>query len=407
MANTLLNSTIILNKSLEILHNNLTFTKCVNRQYDDQFKSTGTAGKPGTTLYVRKPVQHTVSSSVTLNLQDLVEQDIAIACATRCQDSFVFSTQDLTMNIDDFANRYLKTGMARIAAAIDAAGLALYKDVYNYVGTPGTTPASQQVYLDGGAVLDYNCCPRDGERYAVIDPSAQAKTVGGLASLFNNSSKISSQYDKGSMGDALGYGFRMDQLINTHTCGSRTGTILVDDLAGTYLTEGSTSLHIDGLGATTQTFKDGDIFTVAAVYDVNPETKDTLSTLKRFVVTADATAASSEVTLAISPAMYTSASGALQNISAMPANDAAVTVVGTASTGYPQNMLFHRDAFTLVTADLEMPKGVDFAARDVADGISMRIVRDYSIVNDTLPCRIDVLYGWTSLRPEWACRLWG
>jgi hypothetical protein len=119
------------------------------------------------------------------------------------------------------------------------------------------------------------------------------------------------------------------------------------------------------------------------------------------VVTA--ASAGGGVTLSISPAMY--ASGPFQNISAFPADDAAITVVGTASTAYGQSLLYHEDAFAFVSADLVLPKGVHFARRETFDGISMRVVSAYDINSDTLPLRFDVLYGYKTLRAQWACRL--
>jgi hypothetical protein len=130
--------------------------------------------------------------------------------------------------------------------------------------------------------------------------------------------------------------------------------------------------------------------------------------LARFVVTADAGA--SATTLNVSPALYST--GARQNVSAMPAENAPIrkresdesTAIGNAAD-YKISMGFHRDAFAFATADLVKPQGVHFCAREVFDGISMRIVRDYDINNDNLPCRIDVLYGYKTVRPELACRL--
>ena len=101
-------------------------------------------------------------------------------------------------------------------------------------------------------------------------------------------------------------------------------------------------------------------------------------------------------------------SGAGQNVTASPTNTGAVTKVGAgASELLNCSMVYHRDAFTFATADLVMPSGVDFAARQVLDGISMRIVRQYDINNDRLPTRIDVLYGYSVIRAPMAVRLWG
>jgi hypothetical protein len=193
----------------------------------------------------------------------------------------------------------------------------------------------------------------------------------------------------------------MSQNVPVHTCGSRSGTILVDGAPD----EGSSTLHVDGLGGATQTFKAGDVFTVAGVYSVNPDTKQSTGSLQQFVVTADATAGSSEVDLTVSPALISD--GAYQTISALPANDAAVTVVGTASTAYPQNMGFHKEAFTFASANLEMPSDVSFKSQMAVDGVNMRILRQYDINNSNHPCRIDIFFGSLAQRPSMACRVIG
>jgi hypothetical protein len=108
----------------------------------------------------------------------------------------------------------------------------------------------------------------------------------------------------------------------------------------------------------------------------------------------------------VSPAIFTS-SKALATVDSFPQSGAVVTVLGAASTAYPQNLIYHKDAITFATADLLLPQGVDMASRQVHNGISMRIVRQYDINNDRMPCRIDVLYGFGVIRAPQAARLWG
>lgn len=407
MANTLLTPTAITREALRILHNNLCFVREIDKQHDGKVEFGGQ--KSGGSIQIRKPPQYTVRTGTAINVQDSTETQTTLSINTQKGVDLEFTAQDLTLSIDDFSKRFIMPAMARLASAVDADAFSMYKDVYNLVGTPGTTPASALVYLQGGQRLDDLTAPRDGMRKVVINPAANASTVDGLKGLFNSQADIGKQYKTGEMGNnILGIDkWCMSQNVPVLTTGSRTGTILVDDTTSGNIAEGMTTIHVDGLGGATQTFKEGDVFTIASVFAVNPETKQTLPFLQQFVVQADATAAGSEVDLTISPAIYSSASGGLQNVSALPADDAAVTVVGSASTNYPQNMIFHQDAFTFATADLVVPKGVDFAAREVYDGISLRIVRDYDINNDNFPCRIDVLYGYVAQRPEWATRIIG
>jgi hypothetical protein len=195
----------------------------------------------------------------------------------------------------------------------------------------------------------------------------------------------------------------MSQSIKQFTTGSRAAASV--SVKGTVSTQGASTITLNGV--TGETLKKGDVFTIANVFAVNPQTRESTGSLQQFVVTEDITAASSEyLNVKISPAIYTSAH-ALATVNSFPQNSAAVTFLGGVSTQYPQNLVYHRDAIAFATADLLMPQGVDMASRQVHNGISMRVVRQYDINNDRMPCRIDVLYGYSVIRPQMAVRLWG
>jgi hypothetical protein len=242
-------------------------------------------------------------------------------------------------------------------------------------------------------------------RYATVNPAANAGLVEGMKGLFNPTDTISKQFKNGMMGmGVLGLDeINMSQSIKQFTTGSRNSTGTVGT---TVTTEGSTTIVLAGVG-NALTIKAGDVFTVAGVYSVNPQTRESTGSLQQFVVVADTvSSAGGAATVTVSPAMYTSGH-ALATISALPASGAVTTFIGAASSQYPQNLVYHKDAITFATADLLMPQGVDMASRQVHNGISMRIVRQYDINNDRLPCRIDVLYGYSVIRPQMGVRLWG
>ena len=409
MSNSLLSPVALTREFLRIFHNTISFAKNVNRQYDSQFAKSGasTSGKIGPELRVRKPNKFSVRENAPINVQDVVEQYATIRCSTQKGVDFQFSSADLTLTIDEFSDRYIRPAALALASAIDYEGLSLYKDIANCVGAAGTTPGAgtagsgaeaPAVYLNAGALLS-NCTAPKEDRSVILNPAAMAATVGGLSGLFNAQQSISDQYKKGAMGYALGFDFMEDQNVNRHTCGSRA----VGSTTWTSTSGDGTTLTCTATSG--KTFAAGDVFTIAGVYAVNPETRKSTGSLKQFVVTADATSDGS-VALAISPALIATA-GTTQTVTNVPGPAAVITFVGAAGSDYPVNMAFHKDAFTLVTADLVMPKGVDFAAQEVYDGISVRIIRDYDINNDLFPCRIDVLYGWKTLIPEFACRIIG
>ena len=403
MANSLLTIDMITRKALEILENNLVLTRNVNRQYDDSFAVEG--AKIGSTLRIRLPDRALVSDGATLTVQDDNEQYTTLSVASQKHIGVQFTSQELTMQLDDFADRVLKPRISQLAASIDADVANAYKSVYASVGTPGTTPATSLVLLQAQQKLN-EAAAGMSPRYATVNPAANAGLVEGLKGLFNPTSTISRQFKSGLMGEGvLGYDeINMSQSIKVHTCGTRAAT--GDLVNGTISTQGATTISIDGdSGSATVTV--GDVFTVAGVYAVNPQTRESTGALQQFTVTAVNTASGGAFTnIAVSPAMYTSAH-ALATIDAFPQDGAAVTFVGAPSTSYPQNLVYHKDAITFATADLLLPQGVDMASRAVHNGISLRVVRQYDINNDRMPCRIDVLYGYGVIRPQMACRMWG
>lgn len=407
-SNTLLTIDQITREALDVLHANLGFTRTVNRQYDDSFAKKG--AKIGTTLRIRKPPKYAVTKSATLSTsRDSVEEYTTLTVSTQAHVPLEFSSLELTMKIDDLRERFLQPAMAVLAATVDADGLALYKDVYNSVGTPGTTPSTALSLLLAQEKLDLTNTPRDGRRYATVNPTANAYLVDGLKGLFHNGDTISKQFKKGLMGmDVLGLKeITMDQNVNRHTVG--TVSTATKEIKGAITTSTST-ISVDGFDASqTGAIKAGDVFTIEGAYAVNPETKTPLSVLQQFVAKADANSDStSTASITIDPPIIFT--GARQTVSAASdqiADNADVTFVGSSATAYSQNLVYHEDSFTLATADLVLPEGVHMGSRAVMDGISLRIVFDYDITEDRFLGRADVLYGWLCQRPETACRLWG
>lgn len=402
MANSVLTISMITREALRILENNLAFAKGVNREYDDQFAISG--AKIGDTLNIRKPARYVGRSGAALSVEDHTETSVPLQLGTQFGVDVNFTSKELSLSLDDFSKRVLAPAVATIANKIDRDGLSLYKDVFNAVGTPGTTPTALKTYLQAGAKLDYNGAPRDGNRSVVIDPNAQVEIVDSLKGLFQSSNQIKDQYENGNMGMAGGFKWSMDQNVASHTTGQQGGTPLVNGASQT-----GASLITDGwTAAAANRLKQGDVFTIVGVYGVNPQSRQSTGALQQFVVTADAASdGSGNATISISPSIVTS--GAFQTVTASPADNAAITVLGAASTATPANLAFHRDAFVFGCADLLLPKGVDMAARvsDKQLGMSIRMVRQYDINNDKFPCRLDVLYGWKTVYPELACRVQG
>ena len=403
MANSLLTIDMITRKSLEILENNLVVTRNVNRQYDNSFAVEG--AKIGSTLRIRLPDRALVTDGAALQVQDDNEQYTTLAVASQKHIGLNFTSAELTMQLDDFADRVLKPRISQLAASVDADVASAYKSIYNSVGTPGTTPSTSLVLLQAQQKLNELATPMS-PRYATVNPAANSGLVEGMKGFFNPTGTISRQFKTGMMGEGvLGYDeVNMSQSIGVHTTGNFPASPIV---ATTVSTQGQATLDISFTSGTKTVLK-GDVFTIAGVYSVNPQTRQSTGSLQQFVVTADASVTSgTTMTLSISPALYT-AVHALATIDAFPvATSGTITFNGSASTGYPQNLVYHKDAITMATADLLLPQGVDMASRQVHNGISLRVVRQYDINNDRMPCRVDVLYGYGVIRAAMAARMWG
>jgi hypothetical protein len=402
MSNSILTIDMITRKSLEILENNLVITRNVNRQYDDSFAVEG--AKIGSTLRIRLPDRALVTDGAALQVQDDNEQFTTLTVSSQKHIGVNFTSAELTMQLDDFAERVLKPRISQLAASIDADVANSYQYIGNTVGTPGTTPATSLVLLQAQQKLNENAAVMD-PRYATVNPAANAGLVEGLKGLFNPTDTISKQFKNGMMGTGvLGLNeINMSQSIKQFTTGSRTAT--GGTLSAAVTAEGATTIAITGAGANA-TVRLGDVFTVADCFAVNPQTRESTGSLFQFVAVANVTLDGSGAgNITVAP-MY-SAGNALATVNILPQNGKAVVFVGAASSQYAQNLVYHKDAITFATADLLLPQGVDMAARAVHNGISLRIVRQYDINNDRLPCRIDVLYGYSVIRPQMAVRMWG
>ena len=410
MANNLLTISKITNEALMVLENELTFTSEVDRNYDDQFAGVG--GKIGNTVNVRKPGRFIGTTGPALNVEDFNETSVPVTLSTQFHVDTQFTTQDLALSLDMFSDRVLKPAVAAIANKIDRDGtLQAANNTANIVGVAGTPPTGLITYLTAAAYLDAEGAPRDGRRSCTVEPFTSATIVDSLKGLFVPQEAIGEQYRKGLMGrDSAGMNWKMDQNIVSHTFGNFSGTATVATTTATgFLTSGWASSSTITLTLTNGvSLNQGDTFTIAGVYAVNPQNRQAYGSnkLRNFVVNTAVSGSGGTISVNVSPAIITA--GQFQNVS-IPSTSAtaAVTFFNSSGTVSPQNIIMHRNAFTLAVADLELPEGVHFAGRasDKEIGLSMRVVRQYTINNDSIPTRLDVLYGWANLYPELACRV--
>lgn len=392
MPNSILTPTQVTREALRVLHQKLNFVGNIVRDYDDSFAKSG--AKIGDSIKVRLPNQYTVRTGATLSAQDTTENSVTLQVATQKGVDLNFSSAELTLSLDDFSQRIIEPAMSVLAANIEADALSMALDVYQAVNGIGSAITLNRV-LQGRKMLQDALAPADNQRTALLNTQDNVDLIDALKGLFQDSTAISKQYKEGIMGRTAGFDFYENTLLASQATGTAAS-------ATTYTVNGANQTGsgvVVAAGATT--FKKGDVVTFAGCNRVHPETKADTGVLQQFVITADHGGGAG--TLQISPAIVTS--GGAQNVTASPTNGGAVTKVGGASAVYRPSLVFHKEAFAFATADLIMPGGVDFAAREVMDGISMRVVRAYDINNDKFPCRLDVLYGYKTLRAQLAARI--
>jgi P22 coat protein - gene protein 5 len=391
VTNTLLNSSIITNAALAILHQKLNFIGSINRAYDNSFAIDG--AKIGSALRIRLPNQYVVRSGPTLAPQPVIENQITLNVTSQKGVDLSFSSTELTMNIMDFSKIILEPAMAVLAANMEADALNMVADVYNQVNGQGAAQTFRNI-LQGRKILRDNLAPQ-GEWMVRMNTQDNVDLVDALKGLFQSSTNIKDQYLDGVLGHTAGFEFAENTFLGTYLRGAESATYVLNGVPAS----GATSAVV---ATGTGTGNQGDVFTIAGVFRVHPETKQSTNVLQQFVLTT--AYAGGAGTIAFSPALNYAVTGT-QNVSAAPATNAALTFAGTISTASGLSIAYAKDAFTFATADLQMPSGVDMAARKVQDGLSMRLVRQYDINNDLFPCRFDVLYGYKTLRPQLAVRL--
>lgn len=389
MANSILTPTQVTRKALMILHQKCNFIGRIDRQYDDRFADSG--AKIGTALTIRLPNEYTVTTGATMVAQDTSEQSTVLTVATQKHVAFNFTSVDLTMSLDDYSERILEPAISVLAANVEADALSMYKDVYNQVNNVGAAATYVKLLNVRKTMVD-NLTPMDKTATMTLNTQDNVDLVDAMKGLFQPSQIIAEQMRDGSLGKTAGFEFFENTLLVKHTSGTDANGYTINGATQT----GATLAVATGAG----TFKKGDILTLAGCNRVHPETKADTGSSQQFVVTADYAGGAGNVS--ISPSITTS--GARQNCFASPTNGGAVTKIGGNGAVYGISLGFHKTAFGFVTADLVMPKGVHFGGREVMDGISMRIVADYDIINDKFPARVDVLYGFKTLRAQLAAR---
>lgn len=400
MANTLLTPTMVTREALRILHQKLNFISNINRTYDDSFAVTG--AKIGSSLKIRLPNQYTLRTGATFTTQAVVESSVTLTVATQKGVDTEFTSADLALSLDDFSKRILSPAMAVLAAGVESDALSMKNDVYNTIDNTTNTSLSMANILAARQKLNDSLAPQDDNRTALLTTQDSADLVNALKGLFQDSSAIKEQYREGMMGRTGGFDFYENTLLTNLTSGthSASSTMIVTDTIVPATAQ--STIHFNQ-STVYGTFVVGDVFTIATLNRVHPESKQDTGVVQQFVVTAATVGTSTTNSISFSPSIVMS--GATQNVISTAISTQAVTKIGNTSRVLRQSLCFHKDAFAFVSADLVLPKGLHFAAREVQDGISLRVLSDYAMTSDTIGTRLDILYGYKTIRPELAVKI--
>lgn len=409
MANTTLTASIVAKAAVGILENELVMANAVYRGYEGEFDKKVNGYNIGDTITIRKPTDFTVRNTITASPQDVSEAKLTLQINQVAGIDFKFTSQQLSLNIDQLAERVIRPAMIQVANQIDTQVMALYKDIPQWVGTPGTLIQSFAGFAKGAQNMDQRTVPQ-GNRTAVLSPADFWALAGSQTALFSQQINNKS-YREGQIGKIGGIDTMMTQNAPTFTTGPFGGTPAVNganqnttyDLTGantqTLITNGWTA-------AAAARVVVGDVFTIAGVFDVNPVTKATLPILKQFVVKANGSSdGAGNLTMTIAPQIITS--GAFQNVSVVPANGALLTFVGTANTNYSNSLFFDKNAFALAMVPMEKPPGAVDVSRVTKNGISVRVIPYYDGVNDVSNWRLDCIFGTKTIDPRLAVRVSG
>jgi hypothetical protein len=404
MSNSLVTIDMVTREALRVAHESCQFIGTTDLQYDENYAKTG--GKIGSALRVRKPNQYVrTQGSRVMDVQDQAESTSTITLATQDHVDMRFNSAELALSIDEISKRYIEPAVKVLVSGIEADYLAYAtKNVYNVAGTAGTAITSLATPGAARAKLNQGLAPKDGNRYVQMDSVQMGGFVDGLKGLFQDSTQIKEQYREGMVGRTGMADWYENERIWTL---ANTADVAVTTASDAAVTDGGTNITLASVSTATAA---GMVFTIAGVYACHPETKASLGYLQQYVITTGGT-----TTQAVQPPTYLtgakqnvcSATGAQLAVTAYNGTSVAVTFVGAASTNYAQSLMYHKEAFQFVTADLPLMDDAHKCVRRTQDGLSMRVWQASDIRNDELLMRIDILYGFAALRPEWACRMIG
>lgn len=405
MANTYKFIDMVAREALSELHEQCELLATVDRQYDDSFGKSG--AKIGDTLRVKKPNEFNIRTGNAMEINAITEatQDITMSTLKGVDMEFNYVDSllktDSPKDVANFTKRYIRPAISKLISVVESEALTYYtKATYQMAGTAGSAINSLSTPNLARAKLNQMAAPK-GDRHVQIDSNTMASLVAGVPTYFNPAAAIAKQYTEGFVTRTAMADFHENERCWTLA----NGADVAGEINGGTLTSGITTLTVDGFSAAPAV---GSVFTIGSgsgetgVYNVHPETKVAYAQLKQFTVTSATT-----TSITFTPAIIYDTTDPRQNCSGAPADNADIAFVGALSTSYVQPIMYHKEAFQFVNAPLEVMDDADKCSVETREGMSLRVWRGSDITNNRRVLRIDMLYGFAALRPEWACRMIG
>lgn len=411
MASTYIHHDYIAKEALLQLKNNLVVGNLVHRSYAGEFTEKPSGWHKGDTINIKAPLYFRVKDGATIDPVDLYEQSTTIQINYRKHVAWACTSHDMTLNVDAFSERFIQPAMQALANYIDLTTMSVAKNfIPNQVGSPGSVPKDFLTYALADAKLTNAAAPLEN-RSCIIDPISKAYLADHLKGLMNPS-MVGRAVERAQFGDIAGFNMYASQNVPTHTCGTAAG--LTTNLVDGTTAENDTGIVIDQNGSWSNTLTAGDIFTIAAVYGVNPISGQSTGELRQFVCTAALSDAGNEGTISsipgVAPWQIRSAAAAekdlpYQTIDTLPADNAAISIAGSASLAHKVGLAFHRDCIALCMVPLALPDSATKKSQITEEGFSLRTVQFYDGSQDVEYIRIDALFGIKVINPFLGCRI--
>ena len=401
MPNQILTHQMLAREAAAMMTEEMNFLSNINRGREEEFQSQPNGYRKGDKVDIGIPPVPTVYDGTNFAgggaAPDQKEQKVTLQLSTQKHVPLTFTAKEKALSLSAFKERFLRPAMNSLGSVVQAdliqrAVLA----TPNVVGNPGSLPSTFKTYGQARSSMERFLAP-GGDRTLLISSDASNELADAIENQQNPTDTGNKAFKEGYITRAQMFDMYENQSLPVFANGTATGFTV----NGAGQTGGN--LNIGGLTAG-QTILKGTVFSLPNVFSTHPILGASTGKLRQFVVTADFTAGGTTGTISIFPELSVTTAAQVGTVSALPSNGAAATLVGSANTGYRQELAFHKDAFTAAFAPLPILASCEGYTATVG-GFSVRVMTFGNGQSDTESTRIDVLYGFAAVRPDHAVRV--